>query len=103
MYHSALPEAPPPTAPNDSPPDGSPDKFPPDGSPPNSSPPDSSPPDSFARGGPPPAVVDSRHTSKRHGDTDPDRVDFVLNKKSMRCSHISAPLEVTTTSTSYSC
>ena len=57
--------------------------------------PDGFPPDHFDPNDAPP-VVDAGHFAKRHDETeDPDPVNVEMTKKDLRCSHISAPLQVT--------
>ena len=73
VHKSALPEVPPFT--------DSPDGFPPDHFDPNNG---------------SPRVVDVGKFAKRHDETvDPDPVNDEVTKKDLRCSHISAPLQVT--------
>ena len=70
--YTALPEAPPEDFPSDGP-----------------------PPDNFQV---PPEAEGAGPVSKRHGDVgNPDAVDKIQTKKMMRCSHISAPLQVNVT------
>ena len=71
----------------------SPDGFPPDHFDPNDAPPGGR---NFSPDNGPPPVVDAGHFAKRHDETeDPDPVNDEVTKKDLRCSHISAPLQVT--------